>query len=60
MTALAIVIFTEKLWRHGRPFGRAVGVVLVVVGVLAIWYPWLLPGLHAAGMPSHGLPGHGM
>jgi predicted metal-binding membrane protein len=58
MAALAVVIFAEKLWRYGRPFGRAVGVVLVAVGILAIWYPWLLPGLHAAGMTS--MPGHGM
>ena len=55
MAALAGVIFTEKLWRHGKPFGRAIGVVLVGVGVLAIWYPWLLPGLHAAGMSGHGM-----
>jgi predicted metal-binding membrane protein len=52
MAALAVVVFIEKLWRHGKPFGRAVGVVLVAVGVLAIWYPWLLPGLHATGMAT--------
>jgi predicted metal-binding membrane protein len=52
MVALAAVIFAEKIWRYGRPFGQAVGVVLVAVGVLAIWFPWLLPGLHAAAMPS--------
>ena len=51
MAALAVVIFTEKLWRYGRPFGQAVGLVLVAVGVLAIWFPWLLPGLHASAMP---------
>jgi predicted metal-binding membrane protein len=63
MAALAVVIFAEKLWRHGKPFGQAVGIVLVAAGVLAIWYPWLLPGLHAtgmAGMHSPGMPGHGM
>jgi predicted metal-binding membrane protein len=58
MAALAVVIFAEKLWRHGKPFGQAVGVVLVAVGILAIWYPWLLPGLHVAGLP--GMPSHGM
>jgi hypothetical protein len=58
MAALAVVIFAEKLWRYGKQFGRAVGVVLVAVGILAIWYPWLLPGLHAAGMAP--MPGHGM
>jgi predicted metal-binding membrane protein len=51
MAALAVVIFVEKLWRYGKPFARAVGVVLVAIGVLAIWFPWLLPGLHASGMP---------
>ena len=49
--ALAVVIFAEKLWRHGRPSGQAVGLVLVAAGVLAIWFPWLLPGLHASAMP---------
>jgi predicted metal-binding membrane protein len=52
MAGLAVVVFAEKLWRHGKPFGRAVGVVLVAVGVLAIWFPWLLPGLHASAMPA--------
>jgi len=52
MAALAVVIFAEKLWRYGKPFGLAVGVVLVAVGVLAIWFPWLLPGLHVSMMPA--------
>jgi predicted metal-binding membrane protein len=52
MAALTVVIFAEKLWRHGKPLALAVGVVLVAVGVLAIWYPWLLPGLHSSGMPA--------
>ena len=52
MAALAVVIFTEKLWRYGKPFGQAVGVALVAFGVLAIWFPWLLPGLHVSGMPA--------
>jgi predicted metal-binding membrane protein len=51
MAAIAVVIFVEKLWRYGKPFGQAAGVVLVAAGVLAIWFPWLLPGLHAAAMP---------
>jgi len=50
MAPLAVVIFAEKLWRYGKPFGQAVGVMLVAVGVLAIWFPWLLPGLHASMM----------
>ena len=51
MAALTAVIFTEKLWRYGRPFGQAVGLVLVAAGVLALWFPWLLPGLHPSAMP---------
>jgi predicted metal-binding membrane protein len=51
MAALTVVIFAEKLWRYGRPFGQAVGLVLAAVGVLAIWFPWLLPGLHVSAMP---------
>jgi predicted metal-binding membrane protein len=50
MVALAVVILVEKLWRYGKVFGRAVGIVLVATGILAIWYPWLLPGLNATGM----------
>jgi predicted metal-binding membrane protein len=50
MAALAVAIFAEKLWRHGKPFSRAVGALLVAVGVLAMWFPWLLPGLHVSGM----------
>ena len=52
MAGLAAVIFAEKLWRYGKPFGQAVGVALVAIGVLAIWFPWLLPGLHASAMPA--------
>ncbi len=55
MATLAAVIFAEKLWRYGKPFGLAVGVVLVAIGVLAIWFPWLLPGLHTSAMPK--MPG---
>ena len=51
MAAIAIVIFVEKLWRYGAGFGRVVGVALIVTGVAALWYPWLLPGLHAPMAP---------
>jgi predicted metal-binding membrane protein len=51
MAALAVVIFVEKLWRYGKPFGQAVGVALAAIGALAIWFPWLLPGLHVSAMP---------
>ncbi len=52
MAAPAAVILAEKIWRYGKPFGQAAGIVLVAIGVLAIWFPWLLPGLHASGMPT--------
>ena len=52
MAALTAVIFAEKLWRYGKPFGQAVGVALTAIGVLAIWFPWLLPGLHVSSMPA--------
>ena len=49
-------------WRWSSPrrssgatasgFGQAVGVLLVAIGVLAIWFPWLLPGLHVSAMPA--------
>jgi predicted metal-binding membrane protein len=50
MAGLAVVIFTEKLWRYGRPLGQAAGLVLMAAGFLAIWFPWLLPGLHVSAM----------
>jgi predicted metal-binding membrane protein len=52
MALLAVTILAEKLWRYGKPFAQAVGVVLVAIGVLAVWFPWLLPGLHNSGMPA--------
>jgi predicted metal-binding membrane protein len=52
MAALAAIIFTEKLWRRGKLFGRVIGGLLVATGLLAIWFPWLLPGLVAPRMPA--------
>jgi len=52
MAALAAVIFVEKLWRYGKPFGQVTGIVLAAIGVLAIWFPLLLPGLHTSVMPA--------
>jgi predicted metal-binding membrane protein len=52
MVGLAVIIFVEKLWRYGKPFGQAIGIVLVAVGIAAIWFPWLLPGLHTSAMPT--------
>ena len=52
MAALAVVIFAEKIWRHGKLLGQAAGIVLAAFGVVAIWFPSLLPGLHATMMPA--------
>jgi predicted metal-binding membrane protein len=52
MAALAVVTFAGKHWRYGKPFAQTVAVVLVAVGIVAIWFPWPLPGLHVSGMPA--------
>jgi predicted metal-binding membrane protein len=52
MAALAAVIFIEKVWRYGRQFAVVVGVALLVAAILAIWVPWLLPGLHMKSMSA--------
>jgi predicted metal-binding membrane protein len=52
MVALAVVIFIEKVWKYGRRFATAIGVLLLAAAVMAIWVPWLLPGLRMASMPS--------
>jgi predicted metal-binding membrane protein len=49
MAALAAVIFLEKLWRHGPWLARIVGLAFLVLGVLAPFHDWLLPGLHPSG-----------
>jgi predicted metal-binding membrane protein len=50
MVAFSVVITLEKLWRHGERFSYAVGVGLVVLGLLAPWHPGIVPGLHRAPM----------
>ena len=52
MAALAVVIFVEKVWKYGRQFATAVGIVLILLAALAVWVPWLIPGLHMASMSS--------
>ena len=47
MAGLAVFIFVEKLWRHGKLFGQVVAILFIAIGILAIRFPWLLPGLHA-------------
>jgi len=51
MAGLAAVIFIEKLWRLGPAFSRVVGVVLIGLGVLALFADWLLPGLQPTMTP---------
>ena len=46
MAALAVVIFLEKLWRHGPILARIVGVAFLCLAILAPFQDWLLPGLH--------------
>ncbi|HYK33725.1 MAG TPA: DUF2182 domain-containing protein [Streptosporangiaceae bacterium] len=53
MIALAVIIFIEKIWHHGKSFSWAIGTLLLATGLLAIWFPWLLAGLHAT--TSHGM-----
>ena len=47
MAGLAAVIFIEKVWTHGKGFGVAFGVALMVLAVLVPshpgWVPWLQP-----------------
>jgi predicted metal-binding membrane protein len=45
MAGLAAVIFLEKLWRRGPLLTWAVGLAFLVLGVLAPFQDWLLPGL---------------
>jgi hypothetical protein len=52
MAALAAVIFAEKFWRHGKPFGQAVGVLLVATGVAGHLVPVAASGLHVSSMPT--------
>jgi predicted metal-binding membrane protein len=45
MVALAGVILIEKVWRHGSAFSRVVGVSLLVIAALVLFFPSLLAGL---------------
>ena len=42
MIALAVIIFVEKIWRHGDRFAVFVGYTLIVLAVAVSWYPNLL------------------
>ena len=50
MAVIAAVVLLERSWRHGEALARAVGVALVLVGVLAPFLDWLVPALHGTGM----------
>jgi predicted metal-binding membrane protein len=54
MAGLAAVIFLEKLWKHGKLLSQAVGVVFLVIGALAVFYPDVLPALQSGGMSMGG------
>ncbi|MCT2592757.1 DUF2182 domain-containing protein [Streptomyces sp. N2-109] len=45
MAGLAAVIFLEKLWRRGPLLSWAVGLAFLVLGALAPFQDWMLPGL---------------
>jgi predicted metal-binding membrane protein len=48
MVALAVIIFVEKIWRHGAGLSQVIGVALLVMAALAPFLPWLLPGLKSS------------
>lgn len=50
MALIAAVILLERSWSEGERLARAVGVALIVVGVLAPVVERLVPTLHNAGM----------
>jgi predicted metal-binding membrane protein len=51
MAAFAVGIVLEKVWRFGRHVALAMGVALVILGLLAPSHPGIVPGLHRAPMP---------
>jgi len=50
MVALAAAVFLEKVWRHGKAFSVAAGLVLIVFSFFVPWNQGLIPGLHMTGM----------
>ena len=54
MAILAAVILLEKLWRRGPLLARVVGVAFLTIAVIAVFFPSILPGLHAAGGMAAG------
>jgi Predicted metal-binding integral membrane protein (DUF2182) len=50
MAAFAVAVTLEKLWAHGARAAYAIGLALILLGVLAPWHPGIVPGLHHAPM----------
>jgi predicted metal-binding membrane protein len=48
MVVLAVIIFVEKIWRHGAGLSKVVGVAFLVMAALVPFAPWLLPGLKSS------------
>lgn len=44
----AVIIFVEKIWRHGAGLSQVVGVAFLVMAALVPFAPWLLPGLKSS------------
>ncbi len=45
MVALTAIVFAEKIWRHGVALGRITGILLLLAGCAAPWWPALHPGI---------------
>jgi predicted metal-binding membrane protein len=46
MVAIAAAVLIEKTWRHGKGFSIAVGMGLIVLGLVVPAHPGLVPGVH--------------
>ncbi|SEM62364.1 DUF2182 domain-containing protein [Streptacidiphilus jiangxiensis] len=46
MAGLAVVVFLEKTWRHGKVFSLVAGVALIGFACFVPGHPGLVPGLH--------------
>ena len=55
MAAFGIAVTLEKVWRHGERLSYAIGIGLIVLGLLAPWHPEIVPGLHRAAMAMEGM-----
>ncbi len=51
MAVIAAVIVLERLWGGGPAIARIVGTALLVLAVMALFSPWLVPGLQHTTMP---------